>query len=71
MYSDIWFPDLLDSEKWLSSLLSIRLNCNTHKKIESFYIEFYNESTIVLVILKIDLLASVRAEEIVDEFQLD
>lgn len=28
MYSDIWFPDLLDSEKWLSSLLSILLNCN-------------------------------------------
>lgn len=28
MYSDIWFPDLLDSEKWLSSLFSIRLNWN-------------------------------------------
>ena len=26
MYSEIWFPDRLDSEKWLSSLLSIRLN---------------------------------------------
>ena len=25
MYSEIWFPDF-DSEKWLSSLLSIRLN---------------------------------------------
>ncbi len=25
MYSDIWFPDF-DSEKWLSSLLSMRLN---------------------------------------------
>ena len=27
MYSDIWLPDF-DSEKWLSSLLSIRLNWN-------------------------------------------
>ena len=26
MYSEIWLPDRLDSEKWLSSLLSIRLN---------------------------------------------
>ena len=26
MYSEIWFPDLLDSAKWLSSLFSIRLN---------------------------------------------
>ena len=27
IYSEIWFPDF-DSEKWLSSLLSIRLNWN-------------------------------------------
>jgi hypothetical protein len=26
MYSEIWLPDRLDSEKWLSSLFSIRLN---------------------------------------------
>ena len=26
MYSEIWLPDF-DSEKWLSSLFSIRLNC--------------------------------------------
>ena len=26
MYSDIWFPERLDSEKWPSSLLSMRLN---------------------------------------------
>jgi hypothetical protein len=32
MYSDIWFPDLLDSEKWLSSLFNIRLNCNNTRK---------------------------------------
>ena len=31
MYSDIWLPDL-DSEKWLSSLLSIRLNWKKEKK---------------------------------------
>ncbi len=30
MYSDIWLPDL-DSEKWLSSLFSIRLNWNYEK----------------------------------------
>ena len=28
MYSEIWLPDRLDSEKWLSSLFSMRLNCN-------------------------------------------
>lgn len=28
IYSDIWFPDLLDSLKCDSSLFSIRLNCN-------------------------------------------
>jgi hypothetical protein len=32
MYSEIWFPDLLDSEKWLSSLFNIRLNCNNTRK---------------------------------------
>lgn len=31
MYSEIWFPDLLDSEKCESSLLSIRLNCKQKK----------------------------------------
>jgi hypothetical protein len=31
MYSEIWFPDRLDSEKWLSSLLSILLNWNQKK----------------------------------------
>ena len=31
IYSDIWFPDL-DSEKWLSSLLSIRLNWKYKKR---------------------------------------
>jgi len=31
MYSDIWLPALLDSANWLSSLLSIRLNCIRHK----------------------------------------
>lgn len=34
MYSEIWLPDLLDSEKWLSSLFSIRLNCNCNISIE-------------------------------------
>ena len=32
MYSDIWLPDF-DSEKWLSSLLSIRLNWKKSLKI--------------------------------------
>lgn len=31
IYSDIWFPDLLDSLKCDSSLFSIRLNCNEQK----------------------------------------
>jgi len=31
MYSDIWFPALLDSANWLSSLLSIRLNCKRQR----------------------------------------
>lgn len=34
MYSEIWLPDLLDSEKWLSSLFSMRLNCKCNKSIE-------------------------------------
>jgi hypothetical protein len=34
MYSDIWFPDLLDSEKWLSSLFSIRLNWNRREQVQ-------------------------------------
>lgn len=28
IYSEIWLPERLDSEKWLSSLFNIRLNCN-------------------------------------------
>lgn len=32
MYSDIWFPDLLDSLKCDSSLFSIRLNCRAKKR---------------------------------------
>lgn len=34
MYSEIWLPDLLDSEKWLSSLFSIRLNCKCNTSTE-------------------------------------
>lgn len=34
MYSEIWLPDLLDSEKWLSSLFSILLNCKCNTSNE-------------------------------------
>lgn len=33
MYSDIWLPDLLDSEKWESSLFNILLNCNENETV--------------------------------------
>lgn len=39
MYSDIWLPDLLDSEKWDSSLFNMRLNWNK-TEIHSVYFLF-------------------------------
>ena len=36
MYSEIWFPDF-DSEKWLSSLFSIRLNCKIKITIRNYF----------------------------------
>ena len=41
MYSEIWLPERLDSEKWLSSLLSIRLNW---KGKEEFHAAWYVDS---------------------------
>lgn len=32
IYSEIWLPDLDDSEKWLSSLFNMRLNCKQNKQ---------------------------------------
>ena len=41
MYSEIWLPDLLDSEKWLSSLLSIRLNWKNERRIKEYIQGYY------------------------------
>ena len=46
MYSEIWLPDF-DSEKWLSSLFSIRLNC---KKDSVIIITVINVIVIVIFI---------------------
>lgn len=35
IYSEIWFPDLLDSLKCESSLLSMRLNCEWVKEMKN------------------------------------
>lgn len=40
MYSEIWLPDLLDSLKCDSSLLSIRLNCERREKSEGIKSQF-------------------------------
>lgn len=46
MYSEIWLPDLLDSEKWLSSLFSILLNCKQkrHANEQRFIYDVHTHS---------------------------
>lgn len=44
MYSEIWFPDFDDSEKWLNSLFSILLNCKKkHTNIKLKYLDKEND----------------------------
>jgi len=51
MYSEIWFPDLDDSEKCDSSLFSILLNCN--EKMQKPIIERARRVIVVVTLYNI------------------